>query len=172
MLPFSVIHSKLAKIPAPTNLLALDPGETTGWAYFEITDLKECGQLDTKDQDNMVGAIQELLARTKPAICVIEDYRVYGWKAKDHSWAELHTPKLIGVIRALCYLQKIPTVLQMAYQAKNFVTDDKLKAWGMYSKGQRHARDAIRHGCSYMLFAKPEKLKAINLNAIKGTSNG
>jgi hypothetical protein len=42
----------------------------------------------------------------------------------------------------------------MAHQAKGFVTDEKLKAWGFYQKGVRHARDSIRHACYFLLFDK------------------
>lgn len=42
--------------------------------------------------------------------------------------------------------------MQMAAQAKGFVDDDKLKAWGFWIKGKKHARDAIRHGVYYLLF--------------------
>ena len=30
----------------------------------------------------------------------------------------------------------------------------KLKKWNMYRKGERHARDAIRHGAHFLLFGK------------------
>jgi hypothetical protein len=39
--------------------------------------------------------------------------------------------------------------------AKGFATDDKLKAWGFWQPGQRHARDAIRHALNF--YATPTK---------------
>lgn len=43
-------------------------------------------------------------------------------------------------------------IKQMAVTAKNFCTDDKLKQWGFWQAGQKHARDSIRHGCYFLLF--------------------
>jgi len=40
--------------------------------------------------------------------------------------------------------------------AKTFANDDKLEAWGFWRKGQKHARDAIRHGIYF--YCTPPKL--------------
>ena len=85
---------------------------------------------------------------------VCENYRVYGWLVQQHSWAELHTPKLIGAIACLAYISNTPIHYQMASEGKGWVTDTKLKEWNMYNAGQKHARDAIRHACYYLLFGK------------------
>ncbi len=140
------------------TLLCLDPGETTGWAVFHCT-IKEVvlfkwGQVDTSDMLKGIQSIQYLLDGLDPHILVVEDYRVYGWKTEDHSWSKLHTPKFIGVIYAVAHTKGLVPVMQMAQFAKEFCTDDKLKRWGFYQKGQRHARDAVRHGCAYILFHK------------------
>lgn len=83
---------------------------------------------------------------------VIEDYRVYSWKTKDHAWAGLHTSRLIGATELICYDAGLDLTKQTAQQAKGFCTDDKLQAWGLWQEGQRHARDAIRHALYYLLF--------------------
>ncbi len=139
---------------APPEVLALDPGETTGWALFEQGLLIDAGQTE-KHKDIVAAAaeIQTLLRATNPSTVVIEDYRVYAHKAKSHSWEALHTPKLIGAIQALCAVRGAADILQMA-SSKQFVTNDKLRTWNMYYKGKPHANDAIRHGCYYLLFNK------------------
>ena len=137
---------------SPHKILSLDPGETTGWAVFENGELLAAGQLDTSAIEQSAAVIQSLIKIHTPAIVVYEDYRVYGWKADAHSWAALHTPQLIGAIKTICSLLSIPTHTQMAQVAKQFCTDTKLKEWGMYQKGLKHARDAIRHGCYFILF--------------------
>jgi hypothetical protein len=83
---------------------------------------------------------------------VMEDYKVYSWKTKDHAFAGLHTPRLIGALELVCFDLGIPLYKQMAVQAKGFCTDDKLQAWGLWQEGMRHARDAIRHALYYLLF--------------------
>lgn len=138
--------------PTPKCLLALDPGETTGWAVFKDGVLANYGQLPTHTVEASVPIIMNLLEEYEPTKLVYEDYKVYGWKTQSHAWDSLHTPRLIGNIQTLCVLQNIPISAQMAQHAKQFCTDSKLKMWGYYKPGMKHARDAIRHGCYYILF--------------------
>lgn len=139
-------------VARPKTLLALDPGETTGYALFKYDHMVEAGQLATHNVYAGVDLLEEMLKKHQPDMVVYEDYRVYAWKAQSHSWETLHTPRFIGAIQTLTYLRQIPVLAQMAQQAKMFCTDQKLQQWDYYQKGQRHARDAIRHGCYYLLF--------------------
>lgn len=152
---FTNLYNKLHpnKVP-PARLLSLDPGETTGWSIYKGPVLYHGDQLETKD--NMFNNVIELLDATDPTHIICEDYKVYAHKLKDHSWASLHTPQLIGAIRMLAYQRNIPVFFQMAQQAKGFCTDDKLKKWGYYKTGLRHGRDSIRHGCYFLLFNKED----------------
>ncbi|MEB3025863.1 hypothetical protein, partial [Parvimonas sp. M13] len=93
--------------------------------------------------------------RYEPFHVRYEDYKVYAWKAQDHSNASLHTPQWIGAIRAALCLADIPYSFKMAQQPKGWFTDDKLKMFDMYEAGMRHARDAERHMLFYMCF--PDK---------------
>jgi len=131
----------------PALLLAVDPGETTGWCVFRFGKLTECGQCpgDPVHLDN-------LITRLDPDIIVCEEYRIYGWKAKRHAWSDVPTLRLIGGIQMICTQRNIPMVLQGAQQAKGFSKDDKLRAWGLYQVGKRHANDSIRHATYYLLF--------------------
>lgn len=147
----------------PINLIAFDPGETTGWALFEFGELNTIGQFDakpTKDEDPSIEWVTKLLRKPltiyKPTIVVIEDYRVYAHKAKTHSWSDLFTVKLIGALQALCACEKIPVSMQMA-SSKQFCTNEKLLEWGYYKRGIGHAMDAVRHGCYWLLFSKEER---------------
>jgi hypothetical protein len=87
-----------------------------------------------------------------PTEVVMEDYRVYAHRVQQHMGSALLTPRLIGAIENMCITIGIPYHKQMAGEAKQFVTDVKLKSWGMYPAGLKHARDAIRHGCYYIIF--------------------
>ena len=139
--------------PYQGTLLSFDPGHTTGWCIFQGTSLLECGQLDTDVVDDAsLARIQFLIEKHDYSECIFEDYRVYKWKLQQHSFSELHTPKLIGMIQAACLYNGIEYHKQPASVAKDFCTDDRLKEWNMYITGQRHARDAIRHACWYILF--------------------
>lgn len=131
----------------PASLLSVDPGETTGWCIFQHGRLTQAGQCpgDPVHLDN-------LITKINPDIIVCEEYRIYGWKAKRHAWSDVPTLRLIGGIQMICTQRNIPMVLQGAQQAKGFSKDEKLRAWGLYQVGQRHANDSIRHATYYLLF--------------------
>lgn len=151
--------ANIAKKVAPFHgyVLALDPGETTGWAVFERNDgdkiaLVACGQASTWPMENCVAELTKLLDTYTPNIVVHELYAVYEWKAQDHSWSQVPTLRIIGCLETLCVQKKYSIVSQTAQVAKNFCTDEKLKTWGVYQVGLKHARDAIRHGIYFLLF--------------------
>lgn len=139
-------------VPVPKCLIALDPGETTGWALFHDARLTDCGELPTHTIKKSLDLLTALFDKHNPERIVYEDYRIYGWKTQSHSWDALFTPRLIGCLQTMAAIRDLPWSTQMAQQPKQFCTDDKLKMWGMHQKGMRHARDAIRHGTYYMLF--------------------
>lgn len=136
------------------KVLALDPGQTTGVAVFDKGVLVEWSQLDTKDIPRGIRNMDALINRVQPDYIIAEAYKIYAWKKDEHTWAELHTPQLIGVIKTLAQLKNIPHEEKMAVEAKTFCTNEKLQEWGMYKTGMRHACDAIRHGCFSYLFSK------------------
>ncbi len=138
----------------PDKLLCLDPGKTTGWALFEKGVLTASGQLEDCYDDVNVNVIPlvRLVEDIKPDFILYEDYKVYSNKLSSHAYNPVFTVRLLGVIETHAQVHNIPTHKQMATTAKNFVTNDKLKQWGMYQRGQKHARDAVRHGCYFLLF--------------------
>lgn len=144
-------------VPEPKRfqgvLLALDPGETTGWCVFQASKMLASGQIVSATVEQGTDQIEALILKHKPEYMVYEDYKVYSWKANSHSWNELHTPQLIGGIRHICHSQKIPVYKHMAQQPKEFMTDEKLKTWGYWVKGQKHARDSVRHALFFLLFS-------------------
>ena len=148
------------KEPFDGTLLALDPGETTGWALLtEGHKLLRSGEIKTKTVEIGIPALQELLKKYKPNFVVYEHYRVYQHKAKDHAHSDLHTSQFIGAIKAVCIVWDIPYYAQMASVAKGFCTDEKLKDWRLYKRGEKHARDAIRHGIYFLIFNWKKVLK-------------
>lgn len=140
----------------PHRLLCLDPGKTTGWAFFEDGTLTRWGQLEQCYDDNNIDAVamNNLLEELKPDFIVYEDYRVYAHKLDRHTFSPIMTIRLLGVIEMYCQIKGIPAQKQMAATAKNFCTDSKLKTWNFWKRGMRHSRDAIRHGCYFLLFYK------------------
>ncbi len=196
----------------PGIIIAVDPGETTGWAVFEAYRMLGCGQLPTGSiplalqsamslfrGDNWACNLStmhldhlpaDLVAqdRVRPAASdprlnrpvlsthghavhrvddrpsvpkvVIEDYRVYTWKADDHKLSSVFTVKVLGIFEAVALLYGYPVTLTGASLAKTFCKDDRLADWGFWEPGMRHARDAIRHATYQIvrqsLAAKPK----------------
>lgn len=142
----------------PKVLLCLDPGHTTGFCVFRRGILTSAGQLRTVNQDDSINwdVVRQLMDNIKPTHVVMEDYRVYSHKLERHSFSRVPTLRLIGAIDYLCWERSVPTYYQMATQAKGFITDEKLKRWGLYDQGQRHSRDSMRHGLYFMITAYPK----------------
>lgn len=140
------------------DVLCFDPGHTTGWAHFYDYDLVESGQIDTTSIEAAVETAGELYDSIWPSVVVMEDYRVYKWRAQHHIGSEMLTTRVIGCLETLAVQHFIDTIIkQPANVAKGFCTDSKLKQWGFYKEGERHARDAIRHGAYYILFGPIRK---------------
>lgn len=134
------------------RVMGLDPGQTTGACVFVGPTILDHCQLPTGLMPEAPAHIRDYIAKWTPDVIVMEDYRVYSWKADSHSWMALHTPKVIGAIEYLCWNEGRRLVRQMAGEGKAFVSDDKLHKWGLWYKGEQHARDAIRHAIHYLLF--------------------
>ena len=140
----------------PHKLICLDPGKTTGWCTFVDGHLDKTGHIENcyDDQNIDTAGLFKLFEEEQPNFILYEDYKVYSHKLARHTFNPVFTLRLIGAIESYSQIKGIPTHKQMAVTAKNFVTDEKLKNWGFWKTGMRHARDAIRHGCYFLLFYK------------------
>lgn len=137
------------------RLLTLDPGETTGYAILDrtltTTQLIEQGQLNTWPLENCVPAIESLFEKC-PKFVVYEAYHVYSWRMDEHKFSEVPTIQIIGCIRTIGIQRGVGCNCQTAQTGKAFFNDDRLKMLDLYSEGQRHARDAVRHACQFVTF--------------------
>lgn len=142
------------------NILAFDPGETTGICQFSATpdsvSLINQVQQKTWPLNNAVRHFETIVKYVKPKIVVFERYGVYHWKTDQHAGSEVPTLQVIGCLKTICIQNQINFFSQTAQIAKQFCTDEKLKAWGFDPEGKRHARDATRHACYYLLFGHKE----------------
>lgn len=156
MIPFQTLYRSrcnTSKIMAASErLLALDPGETTGYAVFNTSNFIRGGQLSTSDPQGALIAFTELFDQWVPTMVVMEEYRVYAHKTAQHAGSSLSTPRLIGMLETLCHQRAVPYHKQGAGIAKGFVKNDHLRAWEMWSVGMKHALDATRHGAYFILF--------------------
>lgn len=148
---------KFIKNPDTRLIMTFDPGETTGTSIWQDCTLHWAGQLDTREVRECCVPLRQYIRDWKPALVVIEEYRVYGHKTDDHAHNDMHTSRLIGCMEGILTFEGIPYIMQTASMAKRFCNDEKLKDWGFWREGQRHARDAIRHGAYYFCFGKSTK---------------
>jgi hypothetical protein len=112
------------------KVIALDPGGTTGWATYDGNEYK-CGQLG-------------------PDFIVVTEsfqYRQGKWRPN----VSLMSREYIGVTKLFCANNVHDYVEQTAAQAKALVTDDKVKAMGLWHTGWPHAMDATRHLLFYLV---------------------
>lgn len=119
------------------RIIALDPGVTTGVAIYDIdTDRYEFEQLPES-----LEATHDCLSLMSPDVVLYEDFKFRPNLMK----AETYSLQVIGVIKLWCEQRFIePALTPLPAEAKAFWTDDKIKALGLWTKGLKHAMDALR----------------------------
>ena len=139
---------------APKRLVALDPGETVGLAYFEFEELVSVEQVKLDFKTHAWDPLIDRICQLKPSVVAYEDYKIYPGLSKAHTLSGVPTLKVIGAIEFLCSHNKYQSISMMASTAKGFVTNEKLKEWGFYKKSLNHGRDALRVGLHALLFSR------------------
>ena len=103
----------VSDLPVKSSYLALDPGETTGWATFNAEGkVLAMGQFKQKDQTK---ELTDLIHSDLKCV-IVEDYRNYSFKSGQNQqrWSRNQTSKNIGAIEMLAELRGVPVVLQGA----------------------------------------------------------
>lgn len=159
------------------TVISYDTGGTTGWALFSVhpdallyADVMILDNIThlafgefTGNEYLQVDAMR-VLAETWPgAALVVEDFILRRF---DMSRNVLAPVRLNAAFR---YEMSLPperhVFLQQASTAKTTITDERLKAIGFWAQteGLVHARDAIRHGLTFLkrLKSQPKLLKAV-----------
>lgn len=93
-----------------SRYLAIDPGETIGWATFDDAGwLLEMGQSRFENFTEDFGT----LLHSELRHVIVEDYRNYG-HMQQKRWSRNDTSKVIGKIELLADLRGVPVTLQPA----------------------------------------------------------
>lgn len=124
--------------------ISIDPGETVGWAvWHEEGQLFDQGEYEWED---FLVHLEKMLEKDAIDHIIMEDYRLRKSASKAMINNQFLTVQVIGVIKWFSRKYDIPLTLQLPAQAKQFWDNDKLKMIDVYERGQRHSRDAVRHG--------------------------
>ena len=142
---------RLVRIRPRGEWLSVDPGEHIGLALWHGVHLTQAAMLHEGHQENLA-ALDRLFVQHNFTTVIIESYHIYNSHLKQHTWSNVPTLRVIGALELLCVASQVHYYFQSAAMGKGFCTDTKLNAWGFGRFRSVHTRDAIRHGCQYMIF--------------------
>lgn len=128
------------------SILALDPGESTGWCWLNIYDQMKAGTLP-KNHESVLRLIQEF----QPDRVVYESFNLYPGKAQKMVWNSFYPCEVIGVIKVVCQIRGISITAQ-APPVKKFVgpLPQKYIDLSRTEKLTEHSKDACQHLCYYL----------------------
>jgi hypothetical protein len=142
------------------QVVSFDPGGTTGWAVIsvhpdavgpdpEVHIVGEYGNVlwwtageFTGKQDDQADAMVSLCEEWPEAHLVTENFKLRQLNA------ELSPVELNAILRHR--LRPRVVAKQHAGLAMGTVPDERQKAWGLWVPGKPHARDALKHGITYL----------------------
>lgn len=130
------------------RLLALDPGETTGYALFDDGNLQVAGEF------SLWRLISLLIVDVDRVVC--ERFALYARKAAAMTNNEFPAVQVIGVVRYLAETLNVPVHFQPASAIHSGGSLSPLMrplVDALEVKGS-HARDATAHGLWYVRFGK------------------
>ena len=149
-------------------VLAIDPGKTTGWSVMmvhpealtdpEVSILQNIdpwihGEIDCTDENFGIDALDELIECWPGAAIVFESFSLRKFSSDEDLLSPVRINATLGYLRWRCAVR---VFYQSSEMAKRTATDARLQLWGMYESegGLVHARDADRHGITFLRRAK------------------
>lgn len=146
------------------HILGIDPGGTTGWCLLTIPTLSIFGDAPSAILDFATGEFlgnenqqadkicefarttQSLSYKVGPALVVEQwDFDPSFNNSDQEPYSPLRIGAKLGYAQHLGKLGDATLNWQGRVQAKKTATDERLRAWGLYTRGSDHERDATRH---------------------------
>lgn len=142
------------------SILALDPGGTTGWFWWDRGAIR-IGQIN-KDPHHMelYGILTQFLGHNKAQAETAEPLVIcerFEFRKSDQHRDKINyiSAEYVGIVKLFAQQYNMPLVMQSAAQAKGFFGDDAvMKLAGLWKPNQKHAMDAARHFAYYRTFTK------------------
>lgn len=127
------------------NVIALDPGVTTGYAQGHIEN-EVMIVVSGQEKFDHIG-LWKLLESIKPDYIIYESFEFRHGIHKRHG-AEMYPRELIGIVSL--YEQQHPDCISVKQRPMKdgpttFFNNKRLKELGMYKPAQDHGNDALRH---------------------------
>jgi hypothetical protein len=155
--------NKMIQLPN-INIIAFDPGETTGIARVVNGQLKWTGVMSHEE------ILQAVATDTLESLhlgplsmdfhMVYEQFLLYLHRGKSLSYNTLIPVRVIGYLEVWAKRCGLPFYPNMAVHVKQFADDAKLEAfdfmpkrWGPNDETFEHRKDACRHALYFMLTA-------------------
>lgn len=128
------------------SILALDPGESTGWCFLDRDNNMRAG---TVPKNHM--KVAQLIDELQPDILVYESFNLYPGKAQKLIWNSFYPCEVIGVIVYKCMVWSIPYTKQ-APPVKKYAgpLPQKFVDLSRTEKLTEHSKDACQHLCYYL----------------------
>lgn len=152
------------------RIVALDPGGTTGWAYWTDEWESGCERINDEawDRGQLTGQHHEelygLLCTLQPDVLVYERFTYQRRELDKGVSLVLDSVEYIGVAKLWMHIgrlvdcQLVPqTVHQGKIGPKNLWTEEKVKALGLWIPGLTHAMDATGHLLYYRVVTLDDK---------------
>ena len=144
------------------RVLAVDPGGTTGFALYDGGAQYEVH--DAWDKTGQMTALMQVESFLKGSgldVLVCESFVISMGTMKKTREGSNTAIEIIGALRWLTWKHEVKFVTQSPADAASFMTPEKLRALGWWTKGSDHARSASKHLALYLVREKqiaPERL--------------
>lgn len=132
-------------------IIAVDPGQNVGLAFrFNNGNWGTLTVPKVPDGDDRLDMVMTTLERHLDAeTCTLMVYEDFKTMSRYISKYGLETVELIGVLRAVCYMRKIPVVHQTAQQRYFMVNDAKELLKSRSLMHTNHEVSALSHLLAY-----------------------
>jgi len=124
--------------------MALDPGETAGLVVTIFDHQKfELVQVGEFAYAGIIGSLSTMLEDFKPKVVICESFRLYQHKAKAQIHSSFPTVEMIGMLKAVCWLNGLDDPIMQSPTCKGNV--NILPRHRLTVGSSPHVQDAYRH---------------------------
>ena len=127
-------------------VLALDPGETTGWCRVDTTGSIEGGSFPLWEdvQRYILTPFALVGGRGGPDLLIVERFMLYPAMVSRLNWSKLRVVEVIGVVKYIAEQWGGQLLMQNASVAKSVELAKKPEGF------DKHACDALRHALAFL----------------------